>query len=399
MEKEKDKHAPLVVFIASSSECYGAENALLTSVRNLTSEIKPVVVLPEHGTLQQDLDSHGIPTIILPMAVLDRRFFHPARFFLYLLKAVRSYFALLRQFQRVRPDIVHSNNVLILPGAIAAWTLGIPHVWHIREILETHHLPRSLWRVWRWMIVSFSDRIICISTAVSRQFMANEPVTVIHDGIDVRCFVPPQRKKATRQPQQRMVKVGIVGRLEHRRKGQDLLIEAAHLVLEKNRSLEFLIVGDERKGVKDEEQRLRDLVQGYGIDHQVRFRGFVPPAQMPSLYHEIDILVLCSKQPEGLAIVLLEGMACGVAVISFAEGGPLDIIRHRVNGILTPPHDVNALAEAILTLAEDPALRFSLSREGRRSVETLFRDDLNARLIGDVYRRIRKEQLYRSLNR
>ncbi len=111
---------------------------------------------------------------------------------------------------------------------------------------------------------------------------------------------------------------------------------------------------------------------------------------MPELMQELDVLVLCSKQPEGLGIVLLEAMACGRSVITFAEGGPLDVVKDHVNGLLVPAQDVRGLAEAILELAGNAELRASLGIEGRKTVESSFRSEMTARGIEQVYKQIRK---------
>ncbi|MCX6135836.1 MAG: glycosyltransferase family 4 protein, partial [Ignavibacteriales bacterium] len=275
--------------------------------------------------------------------------------------------------------------VLILPGAFAARMLGIPHVWHIREIIEKHHISPFLWNIWRWLILSLSARVVCISAAVRQQFGDNRKAVVIHDGIDTELFRPQKSGRS-----KKVTTFGIVGRLEHRRKGQDTFIEAARIALESHKDLRFVIVGHEREDIADREQSLRETVRRHGLSQQIEFRGLVPREQMPELMHELDVLVLCSKQPEGLGIVLLEAMASGTAVISFAEGGPLDVIQDRVNGLLVPPQNTRGLAEAMLELAGNARLRKSLGAEGRKTVESGFRNEVTAGEIERIYRQIRK---------
>ncbi|TSA15785.1 glycosyltransferase, partial [bacterium] len=128
----------------------------------------------------------------------------------------------------------------------------------------------------------------------------------------------------------------------------------------------------------------------HGLTEKIEFRGLVPHEQMPEVMKALDVLVLCSKQPEGLGIVLLEAMACRKAVIAFAEGGPLDIIKDRVNGLLVPAQNTRGLAEAMLELAGNARLRRSLGVEGRKTVESSFRNELTAIEIERVYKQIRK---------
>jgi glycosyltransferase involved in cell wall biosynthesis len=374
-----------VVFLTSSASAYGGENALFESIKCFSSDIESIVVAPESGDLLKSLERLGVKTIVLPFAVLDRRYFHPLRIVSYKVSAIISTFRLVSLFKRIKPDVVHTNNVLVLPGAVAARMLGIPHVWHVREIIEHHHLPSLLWRIWRWIILTFSSRVICISSAVREQFGEERKAIVIHDGIDTDLFHLPAKRRG-----QKKITVGIVGRLEHRRKGQDTFIEAARIALEIRKDLRFIIVGHEREEIAEHEQTLHDTVRRYGLTDKIEFQGLVPREKMPELMQELDVLVLCSKQPEGLGIALLEAMACGRVVISFAEGGPLDVVKDHVNGLLVPAQNTRGLAEAIVELAGDAKLRAKLGIEGRKTVVSSFRNEMTARGMGQVYRQIRK---------
>lgn len=377
-----------IVFLTASSDTYGAENALLDLARGIQKEFEPIVVAPRQGPLIDFLSASGIQTKVMLLPVLDRRYFHPARIFEYLASAVVSTFRLLRFFRDLEPALVHTNNVLILPGAFAAKALGIPHVWHVREIIEGHHIRPFLWRIWRGIVTSFSTRVICISSAVRKQFLESGKVVVIHDGIDVTLFSPVKETKSGSRHAHKDVMIGIVGRLDHRRKGQDIFIEAASIALGSVRSLKFVIVGDERDGIEEKERVIHERAKETGLEGKIEFRGFVPRESVPRLMNELDVLVLCSKQPEGFGIVLLEAMACGKAVVSFAEGGPLDIVVDHANGLLVPRGDVHRLANAMLELAGDPVLRAELGSEACKTVRNSFRSDLTSKKIQDLYRMI-----------
>lgn len=380
-----------ILYVVSTASGYGGENALLELLRKLPGDFEPVVISPEEGPLVRALTGRGIRARVLPFAVLDRSYFHPVRIFAYLGPAFVSFFRLTALLRELKPALVHTNNVLILPAAMAARALRIPHVWHVREILQSYHIHPFLWNIWRWIILTFSTRVICISSAVRTQFDESDKVVVIHDGIDTEFFHPTRKSIPNSTRRRKGLTVGIVGRLEHRRKGQDLFIEAARIALQSRDDLRFVVVGHERERVEEKEQKLYDMVRKYGLQKKVELRGFVPREQMPKLMNELDVLVLCSKQPEGLGIVLLEAMACKKAVIAFAEGGPLDILEDHTNGLLVPPRDVAKLADAILALANKPKLRGQLGAEGRMTVEASFRSELTAGKMAELYREVLKE--------
>ena len=98
------------------------------------------------------------------------------------------------------------------------------------------------------------------------------------------------------------------------------------------------------------------------ISHRVVFRGF--QADVWAELSHIDVLVHCSVIPEPFGQVVVEGMVAGVPVIAADAGGPAEIITHNVDGILTAPGDVAALAAAMRRIRDDADLRQALVSGG-----------------------------------
>jgi glycosyltransferase involved in cell wall biosynthesis len=377
-----------ILYLTSTASGYGGENALLDALRSLPDEFEPIVTAPEDGPLLGALTSSGIQSRVVPFAVLHRPYFHPLRIFLYIGFALASFFRLLSLFKSLRPQIIHTNNLLVLPGAFAAKTLHIPHVWHVREIIEGHHIHPFLWRIWRWIILALSTKVVCISTAVRQQFADHPKTVVISDGVDTNFFSPTASSVSQASPTQKALVVGMVARLEHRRKGQDLFIDAAHIALQKRKDLHFIIVGHERKEFAERELALYEMVEHYRLADKIEFRGYVPRETIVDIIKELDVLVLCSRQPEGLGLVLLEAMSCGKPVIAPAEGGPLDIVEDHRSGLLIPARDPQKLADAILYLAEHPEERRKMGDAGRKRVESSFQAEQAAIKTAALYREI-----------
>ena len=131
--------------------------------------------------------------------------------------------------------------------------------------------------------------------------------------------------------------LGLLGQISPH-KGHDDAVEAMRLLGPKFR---LLIAG---KGESNYLDGLRAKSAGLPVD----FVGFV---ELPEFFDAIDVLLVPSWE-EPFGIVVLEGMASGVPVIATAAGGPLDIIRSGVDGILVPPRDPKALAHAITSISE-----------------------------------------------
>jgi glycosyltransferase involved in cell wall biosynthesis len=154
-----------------------------------------------------------------------------------------------------------------------------------------------------------------------------------------------------------------MGRLSHE-KGFDLLLEAWSLAVERLPDWSLRIVGDGKMRGELVQQASR-----LEIEDQVTFAPF---SEDPfSLYSECGVFVLSSRF-EGLPFVLIEAMTCGAACISFdCPNGPREVIKNGVNGVLVPAEKVEALANAMVKLGENPMLRQRLG-EAAQSVSKPF---------------------------
>ncbi|MBN1389943.1 MAG: glycosyltransferase family 4 protein [Candidatus Thermoplasmatota archaeon] len=168
-------------------------------------------------------------------------------------------------------------------------------------------------------------------------------------------------------------------------KGVDYLLESMRIVQEKDPSIKLTIIGE--GGMRDE---LVTYMKKHGITNTT-LRGFVPD------YHDVlkmmagcDILVLSSASDEGNPRVILEAFQFERPVIATAAGGTPELIEDGENGILLPPREPKAFAEAILRLAGDPGLREKLGRNGRKFLKKLPTWDDLASDILEVYRDIWK---------
>jgi glycosyltransferase involved in cell wall biosynthesis len=165
--------------------------------------------------------------------------------------------------------------------------------------------------------------------------------------------------------------VGLVGRLQAW-KGQDRLLRAQALLRERGQSLHVVIVGgDSYELSPDYAASLPVLVERLGLGDAVTMTGQVPDAG--PYIEQMDILVNASD-PEPFGIVLLEGMARGVAVVAVDSGGPSEFIEDRKTGSLARSGEPAALADALEPLLSSPALRTSIARAGYERFMSDFTD-------------------------
>jgi glycosyltransferase involved in cell wall biosynthesis len=105
-----------------------------------------------------------------------------------------------------------------------------------------------------------------------------------------------------------------------------------------------------------------------------------------SLYEGADIFALASFA-EGVPVVLMEAMAMEIPCVATWITGIPELIRSGVDGVLVPPSDASALAEAIASLMDDPGLRSRIAKAGRQRVLDKFNLETNVRLLADIFER------------
>lgn len=320
-----------------------------------------------------------------------RRNIHPSRDW-------SSYRSLVKLLRELQPEIVHTHSSKAgILGRAAAYRLGIPvvHTIHgpafhpFQNRLNYHlFLAAEKWAAHR------CDRLISVCDAMTEQYVAAgvappEKFVTVYSGMEVEPFLNPPRSLEDVRKQlgfePRQVVVGKVARLFHL-KGHEYVIEAARQVIEANRDVRFLFVGD---GILREELEAR--IARAGLTDYFRFTGLVPPSQVPELIGAMDIVVHTSLR-EGLARVLPQGFIAGKPVISYDVDGAKEVVIPGQTGYLLPPKSIAPLATAILELAGDPRLREKLGSTGRARFTDQFRHQTMTRRLREVYTEVLAEK-------
>ena len=251
-------------------------------------------------------------------------------------------------------------------GCFVGKITGRKIVWHVRDILD-NKLQLKLFQFFGLGV----DKIICISNAVSKQFLPkNNKVSIVYNGIpnpsgnhkshkNDDLYIPKTRQDAFR--------ICIIGQIA-KWKGQMVFLEAAKILLKKYPNLEFYIIGEavfEKE--KDHERELRMACESYVNIHCLGHRE-----DITTILKNMDLLVHASIRPEPFGRVIIESMANGTPVIASALGGPLEIIEHEVDGILYEANNVTELVNSIEYIYNDKVLYMNLKQNGLKKFKETY---------------------------
>jgi glycosyltransferase involved in cell wall biosynthesis len=256
--------------------------------------------------------------------------------------------------RRISPDIVHTHSSKTgVLGRLAAWICRVPCIVHTVHGFAFPFAKTNLERIvyvnLERVARTITSRLIVLNsddykTAVNLVGFASNKVVIIPNGVNLDVFKFRHRSFGDLTFSHKNLgpqfSFAIVGRL-CRQKNQIFILETIAKMDIKNRSkFEILIVGD-----GEDRAYLQNYVVSNGLESTVRFLGWI--ADMPKVLNEIDCLIVSSLW-EGLSLVILEAMACGVPIIASNIPGNACVIRNLHSGLLFDLDNHQSLMECIL---------------------------------------------------
>jgi len=275
---------------------------------------------------------------------------------------VTAFIRMLAILAQVRPDILAFNTPRpILPGNLASFCIGVK----VRLIFRRVNFPLRKNFVTRLKSNRGIDCIVTVSESIRQQLQVDgvqgSRIRTIYEGMDLTPF-PKRDAPRQRRPGEPMV-FGTIAYFSPE-KGLRHLVEAASLIPDVHSRMRFVLVGDGACR-HDLEAQVRER----GLEDCFHFAGF---QKLPAPYlSSFDCFVLPSLS-EGLSSAILSAMAASLPVIATNVGGIPELIRHEENGLLVPPADPVALAQAIQHIGDDADLAFQMGRQGRLRAENQF---------------------------
>lgn len=267
-----------------------------------------------------------------------------------------------RVIRQLRPDVVHAHDPHGVAMAATALSISAPKP---RPVLVAarrveFRIAHNSFSRWKYGQV---DCFIANSAAIRDRLVADgiprEKTTIVNEGVDVERIVrmPAANVHAAFYLPTHAPVVGNVAALVPH-KGQHHLIDAAALVVKQVPDVRFVIVGD-----GELRERLEKQIKDKHLERHVFLAGFRSDAL--ELTKGFDIFAISSVS-EGMCTALVDAMAASKPAVATAAGGIPEVLVDGETGFLVPPRDHTAMADALVTLLKDQALR---ARMGAAALE------------------------------
>jgi len=364
-----------VLFFTSSLGGGGAEMHLLRVMNALDrSRFRVSVALAQAGGAYEDRAARDVHVHHLPTGRVDSS----------TLRMARAVLPLRRCIRRERPHVVcsmlgHANVAAALAVARLRdepkLVLGVQNALSSNYADSWHPAKRFVFAVMPWLYPT-ADRVVALSRGVAEDLTAllpavDRPEVIYNAGVDAEVKRKAEQSLPEETAHADQPLVVACGRLTEQKGFPFLLRAFARLREAVPARLRILGEGAER-------EHLERLTSRLGVATHVQMPGFVdnPYRHMAAA----DVFALSSLW-EGFGNVVVEAMASGTATVATdCPHGPDEIIEHEKTGLLVPPSDVGALAQALRRLLTDEALRHQIAEAGRERAQ-----DFSAECIADSY--------------
>lgn len=360
-----------ILQILPALELGGVERGTVDLAKALKARGEGAVVISGGGALVAELQKEDIPHYTLPVGQ-------------------KSIFSLLlvgrivEIIQKENVDLVHARSRV--PGWLAwlaARKAGIPFITTCHGYYS-HHLMSY--------VMGWGKRVIVPSQVIARHMIQDfgvppERIVLIPRGVDLSQFSYHANKYDKATPKTfRILNLGRFSPI----KGQVEFLHSIHQLKQRGIPIEVWLVGSEGEGKTKYTNQIQQTIQQLGLEKIVKLLG--TRRDVPELLKETDVLVLSSLVPESFGRVLIEAGASGVACVATELGGALEMIENGKDGLLVPPRDEKAMADAISEILLHSGRAKEMAKRFREKILQKFTLDQMVDKTIQVYRQTKAER-------
>lgn len=372
-----------ILIIHQSAELYGSDKTLLMFLQSINkNNFFTVVVLPNEGPLKEELEKIGIRVVVTPVLKLYRDIFTFKNGFQFIKESFKSISVVNELHKEHNFDIVYSNTLAVLLGAIFSFKKKIKHIWHVHEIIEH---PKIIAWLFPKLLYYFSNTIICNSEATKKNIVKREKrnlnkTIVVHNGIQ---FIETsyQLNKSDFGFSESDIIITLVGRIS-RLKGHNWLLQTFNEYFKNNNSIKLLFVGSPVPKQEHYLHSIEDYINLNNLSKSVKIIPFT--LYLDGVWSITDIAVMPSTEKESFGLVAAEAMMAKKPVVAANHGGLTEIIIDNETGYLVEPNNKEAFKEALEKLILNSNLRTSFGENGFQRAIKNFSIEKYVRKLEDI---------------
>ncbi len=375
-----------ILFLDQYSGFSGGQKVLLNIIQAFSKQgYRCLTVLPEPGLLSQQLESYQVKSIFFPVGYYNITQKNIGDFLNYIFRLPILVFLLLNLIKKEKISLVYANGARTFIWATLACTIAkVPLFWHVHSIFDKGIAKKACIFFGKFSIVK---KILAVSKMASESLSGLKPkIEIIYNAI----------AKLSSENNANLLKkeygltegdflVGNIAMLEEW-KNQEDLIRAAKLIKDANKKgMYFFIVGDSlykeipRQSYKN---KLKILARDMNLEKEVIFTGFRD--DIDKLMRSLDVVVICSKQPDPCPLVSLEAASLGLAIISTDAGGVKEIFTENEEALFYTAGDFKTLTDKLLYLFENRQIAETIGHKASIKIEREHNLDIFLKKITDA---------------
>jgi glycosyltransferase involved in cell wall biosynthesis len=366
MSKVSRSRKPVLLYMITRAKIGGAQGNVLDLIQEFLDHYDVHLACGEQGVLTENIEKLGVPVHIIKSLTRNINIFEDAA-------CIRDCVNLI---YKLNPSIVHAHSSKAgVIARIASRLCSVPsvftaHGWGFSP--GTPLLRRIVAQFAEILLAPISSRVICVSEsdrqlALKRGVGTRKILNTVRYGI---CLSATTLAQPSSQPPRLIM----VARFNEQ-KDQATLLKAIAQISDFSGHVDFVGSGPSLESCKL-------LADDLGISQKVSFLG--DRRDVPDLLTRSQIFVLATHY-EGLPISILEAMRSGLPVIGSDVNGIPEEVEHDVTGLVVPPRDSYALANAIRSLAASPEMRQAMGKAARQKFEREFTIERMVRETAEIY--------------
>ncbi len=359
-----------ILFITHYTSLFGANRSLIELIEGLKDyEYDMRLLAPEHGQITDMLKTYLNKIYIKPFnRIAEEAVVNKEEYRNIFRRQVYDLYDLLKE---EKIDVIYSNSSVTGAGAVLSSMMGLPHVWHFRELAEEQYFMRYIFpRAFLKKLYNEADRIL-VNSAFLGERLGLDDFDIVYNSVGKKAEII----KRSENPQPKNNNLLCTAGLLHKTKHHHEAILALAVAAKHYPGMKLAIAG-----TGTEEAELRKIVRMAKVEDRVIFTGWLDDPV--KLMQESFLTLMCPRN-EAFGRVTVESMSVKTPVIGYEQGGTKEIIENYENGLFYR-NNFHHLADKILLLKANPYLYEKLSENAFIYVLKNFTSEIYTRKIRDI---------------